>query len=125
MDAFLVADSGAVSLRRESVSTARSGVRGAQTAAFDPEGVWERLRAHIAAIPEHEYERQRRLSVRHWHTVDSTHPPTHLRRACLLTGPPVAAAVVLDGARGERVAAELAGARAALGRRIVRDGYDE
>jgi hypothetical protein len=36
------------------------------------------------SIPAHEYERLRRVGARRGHSVDSTHPPTHLRRTCLL-----------------------------------------
>ncbi|MGV9902474.1 hypothetical protein ACWDU8_08315 [Streptomyces sp. NPDC003388] len=56
------------------------------------------------------------------HQVDATHPPTHLRRACLLAGEPLAAQVVPLDHRNEGIAAELAAARTEVARRLLRDG---
>ncbi|MEV7072819.1 hypothetical protein ACIQJT_29140 [Streptomyces sp. NPDC091972] len=76
------------------------------------------------SIPESEYERQRRAGALRGHSVDASHPPTHLRRRLLLEGPPVPASVTADPGRSERIAAELADVRRALAREVVRDGYD-
>ncbi|WP_018567091.1 M48 family metallopeptidase [Streptomyces sp. PsTaAH-124] len=125
MDQMLVLDSIDVFLRRESNNAALAGARSARrnaAGARDGGDLWTRLAAHLASVPEHEYERQRRVGARRGHSVDSTHPPTHLRRAFLLTGPPAEPAVVLDEARQRRIAAELATARAEVARSIVRDG---
>ncbi|MEU5087359.1 M48 family metallopeptidase [Streptomyces sp. NPDC021356] len=126
MDQFLVAESVDVFLRRERNNAALTGSRSARrtaTASADgTDGLWPRLAAHMASVPEHEYERQRRAGARRGHSVDSTHPPTHLRRACLLAGPPAQAAVLLDDDRLGRITAELTGARAEVARSIVRDG---
>jgi len=43
-------------------------------------------RAHRTQLPDHELERLRRVSIRHGHAVDSSHPPTHLRIAFLEQG---------------------------------------
>ncbi|MEV5732906.1 hypothetical protein [Streptomyces sp. NPDC052292] len=59
---------------------------------------------------------------RRGHQVDATHPPTHLRRACLLAGEPLAAQVVPLDRRNEGIAAELAAARTEVARRLLRDG---
>jgi len=123
MDRLLVTDSAAVALRREVSRAALAGPRGARTIEAEPQEIWERLRAHMASIPEYEYERQRRVGVRRGHSVDATHPPTHLRRTCLLVGPSAPAAVVTDDERQLRIAVELAGARVTVARRIVRDGF--
>ncbi|MFE3325407.1 hypothetical protein [Streptomyces sp. NPDC059176] len=64
------------------------------------QGLWERLAADIGSIPEIECERQRRVSARRGHSVDATHPPTHLRRECLLRAAPVDAAVVTARVNG-------------------------
>ncbi|MEU6316929.1 M48 family metalloprotease [Streptomyces sp. NPDC047009] len=61
VDRLLVTDSAAVALRREAGQTALAGPRGARTVEAKPEEIWERLRAHMASIPEYEYERQRRV----------------------------------------------------------------
>jgi Zn-dependent protease with chaperone function len=122
MDQLLITDSVAVFLRREASSTALVGRRSADRAADRADEFWARLSAHTASVPEHEYERQRRVGARRGHSVDATHPPTHLRRACLLTGLPTEAAVVLDDERRRHIAAELAPARAQVARSIVRDG---
>ncbi|MED7827358.1 M48 family metallopeptidase [Streptomyces chiangmaiensis] len=124
MDRLLVTESAAAALRREASQAALAGRRGARTVEAKPEEIWERLRAHMASIPEYEYERQRRAGVRRGHSVDATHPPTHLRRTCLLVGPAAPAAVVTDDERQRRIAAELAGARVTVARRIVREGFD-
>nr|BFD84193.1 hypothetical protein StreXyl84_35940 [Streptomyces sp. Xyl84] len=128
-DQLLTAESIDVFLRREISSAALTGARSARrtaVASADTQdaggGLWARLAAHIASVPEYEYERQRRAGARRGHSVDATHPPTHLRRACLLAAPPSQAAVLLDDDRSGRITAELAGARAEVARRIVRDG---
>lgn len=85
-------------------------------------GLWERLAAHMESIPPREYERLRRVGVFRGHSSDSTHPPTPLRRAGLLSGPPTETAVLMDEAREQRIASELADARLALGRRVFTHG---
>ncbi|MEU6774589.1 hypothetical protein [Streptomyces sp. NPDC046759] len=106
------------------VRRALAGPRGASTVEAEPEQVRERFGAHMTSIPECAYERQRRVGVRRGHSADETHPPTHLRRMCLLAGPATPAAVVADGERQRRIAAELAGARVTVARRILREGFD-
>jgi Zn-dependent protease with chaperone function len=124
MDRLLVAESAALVLGREASRAALTGGRGVRAARAAAEEIWGRLHTHMASVPEHEYERQRRVGARRGHSVDATHPPTHLRRACLLAGPPVPAAVAPDDAREDRIAAELAEARTTVARRIIRDGLD-
>ncbi|MFD6423492.1 M48 family metallopeptidase [Streptomyces sp. NPDC060198] len=85
-------------------------------------GLWERLAAHLESIPPREYERLRRVGALRGHSSDSTHPPTHLRRASLLSGPPTEAAVLTDEAREQRIASELADVRMALARRVFTYG---
>jgi hypothetical protein len=85
MDRFLVADSVATTLRRERNNAALRAMREAEARADE---AWERLTAHMASIPEYEYERQRRVGARRGHSVDAARPPTHLRRECLLVHAP-------------------------------------
>ncbi|MEV6260084.1 M48 family metallopeptidase [Streptomyces sp. NPDC051784] len=85
--------------------------------------LWEILADEVRTIPEHEYERRRRVSAARKHCADDSHPPTHLRRRRLLSGDPLTAAVVADEAREERVSRELADARRLLAAEIIRDGY--
>ncbi|WP_030194281.1 M48 family metallopeptidase [Streptomyces sp. NRRL S-87] len=106
-------------LRRESVAAQLSGGRAARDAA--EQGLWERLTAFVAAVPDREYERLRRAGARRGHCADSTHPPTHLRRRYVLGGAPQRGAVDLSAERSEVVAAELAPARAVLARTVIRD----
>ncbi|MEV0690008.1 M48 family metallopeptidase [Streptomyces sp. NPDC050388] len=124
MDRLLVAESTATTLRI-AANKRRAVRRGTRRAEERGDGLWEQLAAHMDAIPEYEYERQRRAGVLRGHSVDSTHPPTHLRRECLLTGVPVPAAVVADDDREHRIAAELADARSTVARKIIRDGFDD
>ncbi|MFD5818663.1 hypothetical protein [Streptomyces sp. NPDC127038] len=100
-----------------------SGPRRRGASADPADGLWERLVAALASVPEHERDRQRRASVLRGHSVDSTHPPTHLRHACLLIGEAVPPTVVSDDEREHRIAGELAGARARVARQILQDGY--
>lgn len=123
MDRLLVADSIVTTLNRE-VNSRRMHGRGT-TAGQDSEGLWEALAAHMDSIPESEYERQRRVGALRGHSVDASHPPTHLRRRLLLDGPPVPALVTADAGRSERIAGELAGLRGTLAREVVRDGYGD
>lgn len=123
MDHFLVIESAAMALRREANQARLGGPRRAGRKDDRADGLWERLAAHMASIPEYEYERQRRAGALRGHSTDSTHPPTHLRRASLLGGEPVPAGVVADGERAGRIAAELADVRGRVAREIVRDGY--
>ncbi|RPK81406.1 Protease HtpX [Streptomyces sp. ADI97-07] len=123
LDRLLVAESVHIALRRESIRL-RALPRSAGRSEGRQDGLWEVLAAHVESIPEHEYERQRRVGARRGHSVDDTHPPTDQRRACLLVGAPVPAAVVSDADREQRIAAELADARGQVARQIVRDGVD-
>lgn len=121
MDALLVAGSIEATLERESnaLRNHRSGGRVGGEAAS---GLWERLAAHVESIPASEYERQRRRSALRGHSVDSTHPPTHLRRSRLLTGAAPPAAVTVDGVRDAALRAELSGAREVQARRLLNGG---
>ncbi|MFB7462114.1 M48 family metallopeptidase [Streptomyces sp. NPDC056224] len=122
LDRLLVTGSVSPELRRESVAAQMRGGRGGREDRDKAEqGLWERLAAHVGAVPEREYERLRRVAARRGHSVDSTHPPTHLRRRCAAAGGPYPAQVVCDGSREDAVGAELAPARAALARQVIRD----
>lgn len=124
LDRLLVSDGVEAHLRRESMAAARAGGRpaaGREARDAAERELWERLAARIDSVPESEYERLRRVSALRGHSVDDTHPPTHLRRHCLASADPQPALVVCDGTRAQAVAAELAPARAALARRVIRD----
>ncbi|MFJ2786451.1 MULTISPECIES: M48 family metallopeptidase [unclassified Streptomyces] len=118
MDRLLVSDGVTGELRRESVA-ARTRLGGARRE--DPaEGLWERLAAHAAAVPGHEYERLRRAAERRGHQVDSTHPPTHLRHRRLMCDERAEALIVLTPQRAAEVDAELSGARRTVAHELVR-----
>ncbi|MEU0406985.1 M48 family metalloprotease [Streptomyces griseorubiginosus] len=121
MDHLMVTDSIVTTLHRETNTRRLSGSgSGGQR---NGDGLWEALAAHLDSVPESEFERQRRVGALRGHSVDATHPPTHLRRRLLLSGTPVPAAVTADTARTERIAGELADVRRTLAREVVRDGY--
>ncbi|MFF1413163.1 M48 family metalloprotease [Streptomyces sp. NPDC058289] len=122
-DRLLVSEGVEAHLRRESMAAARAGggSGGREVREAAERELWERLAARIGSVPENEYERLRRVSARRGHSVDDTHPPTHLRRRCLASADPRPALVVCDGPRAQVVAAELAPARALLARRVIRD----
>ncbi|AJF64252.1 M48 family metalloprotease [Streptomyces vietnamensis] len=119
MDRLLIGRSVVGELRRESVA-ARTRIGGTDRREDPSEGLWERLAAHAASVPEREYERLRRVAERRGHQVDSTHPPTHLRHRRLTRGVPGGALIVLDAARAAEVDAELAEAKRSVARELVR-----
>ncbi|MFD7554844.1 MULTISPECIES: M48 family metalloprotease [unclassified Streptomyces] len=122
MDRLLVTGSVDRHLRRESVAAQVRGGRGGREARDRAEQeVWERLAAHIAAVPELEYERLRRVAALRGHVVDSTHPPTHLRRRAAAAGGPHRAQVGYDDSRAAAIGAELASVRAVLARQVIRE----
>jgi Zn-dependent protease with chaperone function len=121
MDRLMVSDSIVTTLLRETNSRRLRG--SGRSGEQNPDDLWEALTAHLDSVPESEYERQRRVGALRGHSVDASHPPTHLRRRFLLGATPVPAAVTADAARSERIAGELAAVRETLAREIVRDGY--
>ncbi|MFH8395487.1 M48 family metallopeptidase [Streptomyces sp. NPDC018036] len=126
MERLLISDSAAVVLQRETNLSALKGPRGGRDrreAAGRADELWQRLAAELASVPERERERLRRVGALRGHSVDSTHPPTHLRHACLLIGEDVPPAVVTDDERERRIAGELAAARTKVARQILQDGY--
>ncbi|MFE9612963.1 M48 family metallopeptidase [Streptomyces sp. NPDC006012] len=125
MDRLLITGPLGLLLRSEANRAALGGSRSAREATARADALWGRLTAYAASVPEHEYERQRRAGARRGHQVDATHPPTHLRRVCLLAAEPVAAAVVPQARRTERIATELAAARTEVARRLLRDGLGD
>jgi Zn-dependent protease with chaperone function len=122
MDMFLLADAIEFWLDQQAVTarTVHRGTRGTGAAQEPDEAVWERLKEYVASIPAHEVERRRRLSALTAHAKDSTHPPTHLRRAALERREPRQAAIVLDVARAKEADAGLDRARRELGRELLR-----
>ncbi|MFE2984688.1 hypothetical protein [Streptomyces sp. NPDC059262] len=116
-DRLLVCGSAETLLLRE--SNARQ-VRGAAKRDEPGQGLWDRLAAYVESIPESEYERRRRVGVLRGHSVDATHPPTRLRRACLLARQAEPAAVRVDAAAVAAITAELADARRVVARSVLR-----
>ncbi|MEV6192745.1 M48 family metalloprotease [Streptomyces sp. NPDC051920] len=123
MDRMLILDSAAVTLGREVNRTSLNRPRGKQQTDAWAKGLWERLAADLASVPEREHERLRRVGALRAHSVDSTHPPTHLRHACLQIGEATPPAVVIDDERDRRIAEELADARTKVALQILQDGY--
>jgi Zn-dependent protease with chaperone function len=120
MNRFLVVSSAATMLEREANA---QQVRRRGTTDREPwQGLWERLGAHMESIPESEYERQRRAAALRGHSVDATHPPTHLRLRCLLAVPPLSAAVTTDRDTEFRITAELAEPRRTVAQRVIKHG---
>ncbi|MBZ4320466.1 M48 family metallopeptidase [Streptomyces huiliensis] len=122
MDRLLLVGTVHSELRRVAAAASMRGGRGGHEARQEAErGLWDGLAGHVGAVPEREVERLRRAGARRGHSVDSTHPPTHLRRRCLLAGGPSPAGIVYGDALSAATAAELAPAEAELARRVVRD----
>ncbi|MYY09366.1 M48 family metalloprotease [Streptomyces sp. SID4919] len=122
LDRLLIGDAVEAHLRRTSTATrAGRGSHGQEAREAVERELWEGLAARIGSIPETEYERRRRVSARRGHSVDDTHPPTHLRRRCLAAAEPQPGQVVCDTSRAQSIATELAPARARLTHTLLRD----
>jgi Zn-dependent protease with chaperone function len=119
MDRFLLESLVATALGRER-SRLQTLPRTRETLHRSSEELWERLAEEVDSIPTHELERLRLAGVRRGHAVDSSHPPTHLRRACLSLAVPRPPEVAVDAAREARIATELSDAR-----RSIAKGYLE
>ncbi|WP_406505148.1 hypothetical protein [Streptomyces sp. NBC_00212] len=78
----------------------------------------EQLHAELLADPD---AAKGRVAALRGHSVDATHPPTHLRRHLIEAGEPAAAAVVIDPGAAASIAAELAPARETVARAVIRD----
>lgn len=119
LDRLLLADSVSNALRQQ-VVIARTRKRGIDPRAVEA-GLWSHVAAHAASVPEHETERLRRVAALRRHTVDATHPPTHLRRALLAASEPLPARITFEAATVKAVDAELAGARRRVAQAFMRD----
>ncbi|MFC8447972.1 M48 family metallopeptidase [Kitasatospora sp. NPDC057223] len=84
-----------------------------------PAVFWSGLAEELATVPPQETERLLRLSTRELGSVDSTHPPTHLRIAMLARRPVLAPSVVLTDAEEAAIALELARHRDRLARELL------
>ncbi|MFI8520029.1 M48 family metalloprotease [Streptomyces sp. NPDC085481] len=122
MDRLLVTGSAESGLQLESVA-ARTRIGGEALREQPSEGLWERIAARVGSIPEREHERLRRVAELRGHSVDSTHPPSHLRRRLIASGAHLPPRVVLDEARAAAVDGELEEAGRTVARRVMRDGY--
>lgn len=110
-------------LRRAANRAALRGPGAAREAGTRADELWEAFVAHGASVPEHEYERCRRVGLRQGHTFDATYPSAALRQDLLLRSGRLPAVVVADAGRHRLIAAELADARRTIGRRILDGGY--
>jgi Zn-dependent protease with chaperone function len=81
-------------------------------------GFWEQLHSALAAVPEGEKERRRRVRARGPQLVTDTHPPAHLRIRMLRELPAGEATVTISAALEEKIRAELAGDYARIGHRV-------
>ncbi len=81
------------------------------------EDLWRLLAEEVDSVPDHELERLRLAGLRQGHAVDSSHPPTHLRRACLALAASRRPEVVVDTDREADIAAELSVSRRTIARR--------
>ncbi|GGY49061.1 hypothetical protein GCM10010363_32480 [Streptomyces omiyaensis] len=117
-DRLLCAEILVGSLRRETIAarTRRNGSRHEDAV----EGLWRRHAERAAAVPASEYERLRRVGELRGHSVDSTHPPTHLRHRLLSGGEEHAPRVELDAERAARVDAEFDEVRRLVARELLR-----
>ncbi len=80
--------------------------------------------AAVAAMPERERERRRRVAALEGARLDDTHPPTAMRIELLESRPRHEPAVVLDDEGSKAIDAELAARQADFQRELVEDYRD-
>jgi Zn-dependent protease with chaperone function len=86
--------------------------------------VFDKIHGRLAAVPERERERRRRVARLEETRLDATHPPTGLRIRMLEERPLREPAVVLDVARSAAIDRELERFRTAFQERLVEDYRD-
>jgi Zn-dependent protease with chaperone function len=79
---------------------------------------WRELSMFAASVPELEWQRLAKLSVRDLDGIDTAHPPTALRATLLREQPARSAVVTLDSARSARIDSELAEPAARIAARL-------
>lgn len=99
-------------MRRSAALRTRPGRRGSAVMPGEAEEFWSGLRADVAAMPAAEHLRVLRVSALHLDSVDSTHPPTHLRVRLAEARAAHPAALTLDDTEAEAIDRELADPRA-------------
>ncbi|MEU8620675.1 M48 family metalloprotease [Streptomyces sp. NPDC048623] len=120
MRRLLVSRSTDTAMRREVIAArSRTGARARRDE--QAEGLWERVVAEGRSVPEHEYERLRRVAELRGHCVDATHPPTHLRIRALAGGELRAPGLALAPDRAAALDAELAGPGRKVASLLLRD----
>jgi Zn-dependent protease with chaperone function len=88
------------------------------------EDPWAALETVIVP-PERELRRLLLASERRGHSVDSSHPPTHLRVSLVRSRPDAAAELLVDDDWSARIAGELVAPRAALRHKLRDDALDQ
>lgn len=78
--------------------------------------LWDELRSALAALPENERERRRRVNKHALPQVTETHPPSHLRISVLRGLPPSGASVSLTAEQELKIRGELAADYARIGK---------
>lgn len=81
--------------------------------------LWRELRDHIASVPRTERLRRMRISALRMSSIDTTHPPTHLRIAMMDAREPREAAITMTEADVDAVSAELSAARHRAARAVL------
>ncbi|SIS24557.1 Zn-dependent protease with chaperone function [Microbispora rosea] len=81
--------------------------------------LWQELRDYIASVPQTERLRRLRVSALRMSSIDTTHPPTHLRIAMMDVRKPREAAIVMDEADIDAISAELSTARNQAARAVL------
>ncbi|MBO3752974.1 M48 family metalloprotease [Streptosporangiaceae bacterium NEAU-GS5] len=122
LEALVLNGSAETLLRRQTARHQKEGFYRAsrQESAFD---LWQELRDYIASVPEVERLRRRRVSALRMSSVDTTHPPTHLRIQMMDVRKPREAVITLSGSEDEAIAAELSAARARVARALLTLDY--
>ncbi|MFF4648619.1 M48 family metalloprotease [Streptomyces sp. NPDC001380] len=122
LEALVLHDSVEALFRRQAAVRRTGAASRTLPGAADDSGLWDELREYIASVPGTERTRRIRVSALRMGSVDSTHPPTHLRiRLCEARGPREAA-LTADAAETAAVEAELAPLRARAARAVFSSG---
>ncbi|GIH72465.1 M48 family metallopeptidase [Sphaerimonospora thailandensis] len=122
LEALVLAESVKTVLQRQTARHQMGGFQRAngQEADYD---LWRELRDHIATVPETERLRRLRISALRMSSVDTTHPPTHLRIQMMAVRKPRQAAITLREPETDAITAELSGARSQAAQAVLTLSY--
>jgi Zn-dependent protease with chaperone function len=110
-------------LRRQTIIQRQTRSTRINPGRSDDFDLWHELRDYISSIPETERLRRLRVSALEMTSVDTTHPPTHLRAQLVATRQHQEPAIRLQESEVHAIETELTAVRARAARAILNSNY--